>query len=71
MPSTQCTRSVCAALMNMRLRLEDARGDHRLEDVQLELAAFGGHRHRQVAADHAEADHVDDFRESPGSPCPA
>jgi hypothetical protein len=44
-----------------RLRLEDAGGDHRLEHVELELPAFGGHRHGQVAADHAEADHVDDL----------
>src|SRR4051812_28552944 len=45
------------------LALEDAEGDHRLHDVQLELPGFGRHRHRQVVADDAEADLVHDFRD--------
>ena len=60
-PSTQCTRSVLRRIDEHRLRLEDAGGDDRLEHVELQLAALGGHRDRQVAADHAEAHHVHDL----------
>ena len=46
---------------------EDANGleqgfpNDRFHDVQLQLTCFGGHGHRQVVAEHLQADLVDHF----------
>ena len=61
MPSTQCTRSVRAALMNIVCASKMQAAMTGSNTFSCSCPAFGGHRDRQVAADDAEADHVHDL----------